>query len=410
MPPILVLWRSGSAMSLPEEKPEEIVPKSAAAGDEEPPRILGEMGNSAPDAPLLICIAGLHGNEPAGVRGALRVLEELGPHEDLLSGRLVVLAGNRQALAEHRRFLHEDLNRLWTDDRLESLQSAPRPLQAEERELDELWKELLPRIDEAGHRPRFLIDLHTTSAAGPAFALLDDSLANRSFAMHFPLPTVLGLEEHVTGTLLDSLAEAPVTAIGIETGQHDDPIAVDQAAAALWIALEASGVIGRDLRPEPGQAARWLAQQSRGLRGIYDVRYRHALQALDGFRMNLGWVGFQPVTRDQPLGRDRNGTVKAPESGLLLMPLYQPQGDDGFFIIRQVSRFWMSVSGLLRRIGPERFLGLFPGIRHQRGEPGTFRVDRRVARWYALELFHLLGFRRQEEDGDEFVVRRRDRH
>jgi len=34
-------------------------------------------------------------------------------------------------------------------------------------------------------------------------------------------------------------------------------------------------------------------------------------------------------------------------------------------------------------------------------------VNRRVARIYALQLFHLLGFRSVEDTGDHLVVRRR---
>ena len=35
------------------------------------------------------------------------------------------------------------------------------------------------------------------------------------------------------------------------------------------------------------------------------------------------------------LADNTNGTVRAPVSGRLLMPLYQKQGDDGFFIVTE---------------------------------------------------------------------------
>ena len=40
-------------------------------------------------------------------------------------------------------------------------------------------------------------------------------------------------------------------------------------------------------------------------------------------------------------------------------------------------------------------------------QPEALLVDRRVARWYALQVLHLLGFRREIDVGDQLVVHRR---
>jgi succinylglutamate desuccinylase len=37
------------------------------------------------------------------------------------------------------------------------------------------------------------------------------------------------------------------------------------------------------------------------------------------------------------LARDDGGEIRAPFDGLLLMPLYQAQGSDGFFLGREVA-------------------------------------------------------------------------
>jgi len=105
---------------------------------------------------------------------------------------------------------------------------------------------------------------------------------------------------------------------------------------------------------------------------------------------------------------DRSGGIRAGEGGLVLMPLYQAVGNDGFFLIRRVHRSWLLLSGLLRRLGSERWLWLLPGIRRVDEDGEIYRVDRRVARWYALELLHLLGFRRQQSHEKHIIVRRRD--
>ncbi len=41
-------------------------------------------------------------------------------------------------------------------------------------------------------------------------------------------------------------------------------------------------------------------------------------------------------------------------------------------------------------------------------QPGALVANRRVARWYALELFHLLGYRKHLEEGRRLVVMRRE--
>ena len=85
----------------------------------------------------------------------------------------------------------------------------------------------------------YVLDLHTTSGPSPAFGVLDDTLANRAFAMQFPVPLVLGLEEELEGTLLNYLTTFGVISMGFESGQHEAPEAVDGAEAAIWTALAA---------------------------------------------------------------------------------------------------------------------------------------------------------------------------
>jgi hypothetical protein len=89
------------------------------------------------------------------------------------------------------------------------------------------------------------------------------------------------------------------------------------------------------------------------------------------------------------------------------MPLYQDQGEDGFFLVREVQPVWLSVSKVLRGLGMEKVLHLLPGVRRHPELPGSFIVDRRYARWLARQLFHLLGFRRVGRDGRTLVMSQR---
>ncbi|MEM7051175.1 MAG: succinylglutamate desuccinylase/aspartoacylase family protein [Acidobacteriota bacterium] len=367
-------------------------------------RVIGRRRGQEP-GPTLICVAALHGNEPAGVEGLQRVFADL-EGAAVLRGELVGLIGNRKALAAGKRFLEDDLNRIWTDDRLRRLRGGELPVGAEDEEMLALADEI-ERARVAARGPVYVLDLHTTSGPGSAFALLDDTLPNRAFALEFPVPLILGLEEELAGPLLHHLVGQGMVTTGFESGQHDDPAAIDGAEAAVWVALEAAGLIDHGSRSEVAAGRQLLAKVAAGLPHVTEVRYRHAIVPEDGFRMEPGFASFDPVAEAQHLGSDVGGAVRAPETGLILMPLYQSQGEDGFFIIRPISPGWLKISRRMRRLRLERFLHWLPGVRRHPEREETFVVNRRIARWFALEIFHLLGFRRHGLLGDELVVSRR---
>lgn len=371
------------------------------------PRVLGHVRGARP-GPTLLCIAGLHGNEPAGVLAAARVVEALAPHASRMHGDFVALAGNRRALAEGRRFVARDLNRAWTLDRIRRLRdgngSAPR--EAEDREQIELLDAMERRV-EGARGPVFVLDLHTTSGTGGPFTTFGDTLPNRAFAAHIPVPMVLGLEEQLDGTLPAFLGLHGLVSVLFETGQHGEPRAVDRAEAGVWIAIESVGLLPPGGVPEAAWGRKLLRRDVDGLPRTLEMRYRHPVRPSDGFLMEPGFQNFQPVERGQAIARDARGEVKVREGGRILMPLYQSQGEDGFFLVREFKPTWLYASYLLRRLHADRVAHLLPGVRRDGACPDTVLVDKRVARWYALQLFHLLGFRRREDAGGVLVLRRR---
>jgi succinylglutamate desuccinylase len=52
--------------------------------------------------------------------------------------------------------------------------------------------------------------------------------------------------------------------------------------------------------------------------------------------MKPGYVNFQKINRGETLAVSQEGDVQSPSDGLILMPKYQPQGDDGFFIVENL--------------------------------------------------------------------------
>jgi succinylglutamate desuccinylase len=370
------------------------------------PRELGRIGDAA--GPTVVCVGGLHGNEPAGVRAVQRVLSRLGRNASNLRGRLIGLAGNRMALAVGRRFMDRDLNRIWSSSNLDGARRST-AIDAEAAELLEL-NAAVEEILETAQDRIFMLDLHTTSGQGPPFAVLDDSLSNREIAFDFPVTLVLGLEEELSGTLASHFTARGVTVVGFEAGQHEDPESVQRAEAAVWIVLESCGVVVEAEWAEVSEARRLLRQERGSAPRIVEVRYRHPINGVDGFRMRAGFESFQIIRSSEVLAASGEGEVRALMDGRLLMPKYQELGDDGFFLVREVRPLWLVLSAGLRRLNVDRLLHWLPGIRRHPDLPEAFRVDRRYARWLARQLFHLLGYRRIGKAGRVLtMIRRRER-
>ncbi|HSG46627.1 MAG TPA: succinylglutamate desuccinylase/aspartoacylase family protein [Longimicrobiales bacterium] len=378
-------------------------------------RILGDFGPPN-GAATLVVVSGLHGNEPAGVLASQRVAASLETRGAALKGRVVLLAGNLAALGAGVRYVDRDMNRAWTPGQIRALRNGGAGggagggghgtgsvEDAEQRALLEVLDGLVR--DAPG--PVYLLDLHTTSGAGSAFSTVADTLRNRALALTLPVPVVLGLEEMVEGTLHDYMGQLGVVTLAFEAGQHQEPAAVDRAEAALWIILAATGVADTRGVPEAAGARALLAEGHRALPRAVEMRYRHPIAPGDRFRMRPGYLNFQPVRKGEPVARDLDGDVLAPESARILMPLYQEKGSDGFFLVREFKPLWLRVSGAVRRARLDRVVHWLPGIRRHPTEPHSLVVDRRVARWYALQVLHLLGFRREVEVGTTLVVQRR---
>lgn len=376
---------------------------------EDPPpgqRLLGCVRGPRP-GPTLVCIGALHGNEGAGVRALEIILEALRPRAEALAGEFVALVGNTRALARGRRYLERDLNRAWTEARLAELRrSGPQAWGPEDRE----QMELLEAIEAATSRARgavYVLDLHTTSGAGGTFTTFGDTLPNRDFAAHIPVPMILGLEELVDGTLLAFLGHRGLVAVVFESGQHAEPEAVDRAVAGIWIAVGAAGLLPSAQLPEASEGWKRLHREARTLPRALEMKYRHPVAEEDAFVMEPGFSNFQPVEAGEMVARSAAGPIQVSESARVLMPLYQEQGEDGFFLVREFSPFWLWASSALRRLRVDRIAHWLPGVRRlPEGRDGVV-VNKRVARWGAVQIFHLLGFRREVDRGHVLVMERR---
>jgi hypothetical protein len=372
----------------------------ARAGAETLGRFLGDESAFAA-GPTLIAVVGMHANEPAGLFAAGRVHASIGRTLELRAGRVVTLRGNLAALSPEvedargrPRYIDRDLNRMFAFD-----ERAGEPV-AESAERDAIAHEL-ERIVRDRRGPCYLIDLHTVSSESPAFIALEDSLPARRFAMGFPLPKLLGIEEELSGLLIDYASNVHrVVSCVVEAGRHDDPGSIDVHEAVIIHALQLLGMVAGDARTEAGRVPVDVIRTAACSRHdhVYDIRERYQIRE-PGFEMHESAVAFTPVRALRThVAVDGGHAVTPSVSGRLFMPNRQPDprvGDDGFFVVRRVGRLWLDVSAWLReRAWVHRLLPfVLPGVRRRPGEPGDLLVAPDIASVFRRHVIHLFGYR-----------------
>lgn len=308
-------------------------------------RLIGRFEGDYP-GPLVVVVGALHGNEPAGVQALQQVFAALEQErkrrpEFRFCGQLVGYVGHLQAFQQETRFLTQDLNRVWTPEFLaESQAFAKHTVQAEHREVLELWQAISAIRSGQAAEKTVLLDLHTTSADGGVFSIPTDEAESLELAKHLGAPAIVGLQASISGTMLGfakSGGFAPVLpkstlCVAFESGQHESQHSVGRAAMAVLRCLRAMGNLAPEGLADFGENFALPVLSS--VPPVVRFRYAHPIEAGDGFKMRPGYVNFQPISQGEHLADDVHGPVLSPDNGLILMPLYQAKGSDGFFIVQ----------------------------------------------------------------------------
>ncbi len=294
--------------------------------------------------PLLVVLGAMHGNEPAGVQALdllfkMLELEPITNPDFTFRGRMVGLIGNTRAFSEKERYIEQDLNRLWIPSVIDRIfRTDWSELGPEEKELRELLGLINEEIDRYQPERFILLDLHTTTAHGGIFSIASDDPESIGIALELHAPVIKGMLKGIQGTTLhyfnDDNFEPRTVAISFEAGQHNDPLSVNRSIAAITNCLRTIGCV--DAEDVENRHDELLIEYSRSLPKVAELLMCHTVQPEDEFRMAPNYKNFQPVHKGELLAHDRNGYIFAQSDGRILMPLYQKQGNDGFFLIREV--------------------------------------------------------------------------
>ncbi|MEC8831030.1 MAG: succinylglutamate desuccinylase/aspartoacylase family protein [Bacteroidota bacterium] len=359
-----------------------------------------------PGGPTVVFFGGVHGNETAGVFALKEVFKQIRGQNTIVHGDIYGVSGNLGALETRQRFQKEDFNRIWFPERIEDIIESNRAHQSEENELNHLYV-LLQDILRRGTPPFYFLDLHTTSSDTIPFMVLNDSLLNRKFASHFPLPIILGIEEYLKGALLSYINELGYVSLGFESGQHDDGQAVTNCmdfirySLALTQSLETS-------EDELERLRKAISDSGRDSHTFYEIYHQHDIGPENNFKMFPGFINFQIIPKGASLALVDGVELKTTKRRQIFMPLYQAQGNEGFYFIRPIPKFLLWLSKQLRRFRVDHILVKLPGVEWGDPEKATLVVDQRVARFFAKSFLHLLGYRARKFDRSHLRAKNRE--
>ena len=369
-------------------------------------RILGNITGSK-QMPTVVIIAGIHGNEQAGVKASKKVLHKIKEENIQCSGNLYMIFGNINASKKGIRFEDVDLNRIWRKENIEALKTLAVDENAETKEQIEIYK-LIKDIIDTNIGPFYFIDLHTTSSATVPFITISDSLNNRKFSSNFPVPVVLGIEEYLDGPLLTFINEFGHIALGFEGGEHHDEKSIINCEAFIWKALVHSKCVAKKNISNYTHYKKVLSNLCCKY-DFFEIKQRYGLKKGEDFKMNSGFINFEPIKKHQKLAQSNGQIIRASEDGRIFMPLYQNLGEDGFFILSRISKFWLSASLFARKLKINHFLRLIPGVKKDPENNYTLIVDPKIAKYLAKDIFHLFGYRQQIFKDDKLYFIKRDR-
>ncbi|WP_397446578.1 succinylglutamate desuccinylase/aspartoacylase family protein [Polaribacter sp. R77954] len=368
-------------------------------------RILGQISGKN-EAPTVLAFGGIHGNERAGINALLNVFKTIKQDDIPLQGNFYGIAGNLNAISKNIRFQNVDLNRIWTKKAILNLHLEEN-FDEETLEQKEIYN-IIKSILEKEKGPFYFLDLHTTSAETQPFITISDSLNNRKFTANFSIPTILGIEEFLDGPLLTYINDFGHISLGFEAGQHDKEASVDNCISFLWLALVAANCVKQKDVKKYHFYKRSLAMFKQ-TQDFYKIDYKYTIKPTEDFKMVKGYQNFQEINKNELLAFSDGNEIKANFQGKIFMPLYQQKGNDGYFIISKISKFWLNASRVLRRLHFHNLLKLLPGVSSIKTKPYTLIVNPKTAQFLATDIFHLFGYRKKVIKNNKLHFIKRDR-
>ena len=293
-------------------------------------RVIGKYTTGI-NGPLLFITAGVHGNEPSGVEALKKVFKALEEVKPKINGCIVGVIGNKNALKKNKRYIDEDLNRTWTEANINGQNSST----SEQKEMHQLI-EVLENFPEADFTKRYFMDCHTTSSESLPYVSVQLVNDNNKWAHNFPTYIVQGFSDIVYGAIDHYLSRIGLTGFTFEAGQHESKTSVENHEGMVWLALKEACNLDLSKIPNYPECVEKFSEKNAPDQKTFKIIYRHGLENNDDFKMKSGFKNFQKIYKEDLLAVQNGKEIKSDWNARIFMPLYQSQGNDGFFVIEEV--------------------------------------------------------------------------
>jgi succinylglutamate desuccinylase len=196
--------------------------------------------------------------------------------------------------------------------------------------------ELLEKFSEKDFTKRYFLDCHTTSSPSLPYVSVQEVNDNDKWAHKFPTYIIRGFSDIITGDIDHYLSRIGMTGFVFEAGQHTDERSVENHEGVIWLALkEACALDLENISTYPDCVNRF-AEKNAPPQKTFEIVHRHGLEDGDIFEMQPGYENFQKIEKGELLAKQNGNEVKSEWDAYIFMPLYQAQGNDGFFVVQEV--------------------------------------------------------------------------
>jgi len=258
--------------------------------------------DSKPQSHKLITVC-IHGDETCGFHAVNELVSEgfFRNGFDTQKEKVTVILGNPRAFVESKRFVHINLNRIFSQQFIQ--QKVRDDLFASEHyELSRL-SEIVEAMEECD----CFLDLHSTSANTSPFAIVTPGEKSETIAKTFPVRFILhNVVDVISGTSINYVGSLNKPAICVECGQHQD-------SATIQVAKETIRAFISGASPLKIQKHVLYVDEAVILR--------------EGFRFCLDVKAFSKVEYNEVVAKDNViGELRCPykQGAFLIMPVANP--------------------------------------------------------------------------------------
>ncbi len=254
-----------------------------------------------------VILAGVHGNEIAPVKILEKTLQEL----SIENGTLYYGYGNPKAIYENKRYIDDNLNRLFYDGNI-----SEKTLNAYEFGRMQLLKKYFDKSD-------ILLDLHTSSIKNSMPFIICEPNAYE-IIKYIPVEYVVsGFDKHEPGGTDYYMNKSKKIGICVECGYLDSAESENIARLSIVSFLSAIGQIDeQNLKPKPKK--------------YFRVFYKHYAQN-EKFTLSKQFENFETVQKGQTIGFDGQQHITTPKESAVLFAHNGTRFDEVFLLAEKIT-------------------------------------------------------------------------